>query len=184
MPLEVEVKIAIDDLEELEYLLVEKGAKLEEIVIQRDHYYTHPTRDYNKTDEALRIREEGNKCYLTYKGPKIDSKSKTRVEIETEIMNYDKMNKILVNLSFHKVIIIVKERKIYLFKGVIFSLDQVETLGSFLEVEKVIDNEDEYLEVQKDIFEKIRIFNLNPENNIRESYMELILSNKVQDKIT
>ncbi|HUT82025.1 MAG TPA: class IV adenylate cyclase [Candidatus Bathyarchaeia archaeon] len=183
MTTEVEVKLAINDPEELEYSLVEKGAQLEEIVIQRDHYYVHPTRDFGKTDEALRIREEGEKFYLTYKGPKIDSKSKTREEIETEISDYIQMNKILEKMGFQKAIIIIKERKIYKFEGVKFCLDQIDALGSFLEVEKVIDDKEEYIEVQKNLFEKIRLFGLNPEENIRDSYMELVLSKKSKQKI-
>ncbi len=178
MTIEVEVKLAINDLEELEYSLVEKGAQLEEMVKQKDHYYIHPSRNFGKTDEALRIREEGEKIFLTYKGPKIDSKSKTRVEIETEISSYYEMNLILEKLGFQIAIIIEKERKIYNFDGAKFCLDQVETIGSFLEVEQVIENDKEYAQIQQKLFDKIRLFNLNPEENIRDSYMEMILSKK------
>ena len=67
MPVEVEVKIKVDDFEDIEYKLLERGALLEEIVMQRDHYFQHPSKDFNKTDEALRIREDGDRFYLTYK---------------------------------------------------------------------------------------------------------------------
>ena len=52
-----------------------------------DTYYRHPSRDFVQTDEGLRIRScptatMGFGSFLTYKGPKIDSETKTRKEIE------------------------------------------------------------------------------------------------------
>ena len=53
--IEVEVKFRVANLEDIEYQLLEWGAKLVEIVVQRDHYFNHPSRDFAKSDEALRM---------------------------------------------------------------------------------------------------------------------------------
>ena len=120
MVIEVEMKFKIDGLQELEYLLTERGAKLKEIANQRDIYFSHPSKDFAKTDEALRIREVSDKKYLTYKGPKFDSKSKTRVELNVEFNNANKLASILDSLGFKQVLVVSKERKTYLYKDVEF----------------------------------------------------------------
>ena len=50
MTVEVEVKIKIKDFNSIELKLLEEGALLEEIVNQRDHYFQHPSRDFNEWD--------------------------------------------------------------------------------------------------------------------------------------
>ena len=46
-----------------------------------DHYFNGHDRDFHQTDEAFRIRRMGEKNFLTYKGPKRDTDTKTRIEI-------------------------------------------------------------------------------------------------------
>jgi len=89
MTFEVEVKIKAYNLEILEELLIEKGATIIDIINQRDHYFNHPSKDFQETDEAVRIREEGDLIYLTYKGPKIDKKSKSRIEEQVEVKSFE-----------------------------------------------------------------------------------------------
>ncbi|MFW9922411.1 MAG: class IV adenylate cyclase [Candidatus Thorarchaeota archaeon] len=175
MTFEVELKFSIDDIESIEYDLIEEQAELIEIVMQRDHYYNHPTRDFQKTDEAFRIREEGQDCYITYKGPKLDTDSKTRQEIELKIEQFDKMNQLLQLLGFTKVLVVSKERKKYFLRNIVFSLDFVETLGTYLEVEMQCDNDSEIEETKNKIFEEVSKFGLNPQDNIRISYLEMLL---------
>ena len=47
-----------------------------------DRYFAHPSRDFARTDEALRLRRIGEFNFITYKGPKLDATTKTRREIE------------------------------------------------------------------------------------------------------
>ncbi|MHA1212243.1 MAG: class IV adenylate cyclase [Candidatus Heimdallarchaeota archaeon] len=178
MPIEVELKLKVDNLEDIEYSLVEKGASLVEMVIQRDHYFAHPTRDYSITDEALRIREDGERFYLTYKGPKFDDKSKTRLEYNVKIANSTEMIKILTLLDFKQVIVVTKERKIYQYKNTQCCLDHIESLGSFIEVEQIIEDKAEYPTIRNNLYEILKELKLDPAKQITESYMELILKNQ------
>ena len=83
--IEVEVKAKIDNFEDMEKKLENLGAIKSKKEFQEDIYFNSPIVDFAKTDEALRIRttKENNEknIFITYKGPKIDSKSKTREEI-------------------------------------------------------------------------------------------------------
>ncbi len=70
-----------------------------------DCYYQHPARNFAQTDEALRIRTrtlpDGKVLrMLTYKGPKIDSETKTRREIEIELGASDPWESVLEALGF------------------------------------------------------------------------------------
>lgn len=178
MPIEVEVKYQVDDLEEIEYQLLEWNAKLVEMVIQRDHYFNHPTRDFAKTDEAFRIREEGTEIYLTYKGPKFNEKSKTRKEIEIKITNTELMSEMLDSLGFRKVLVVSKERKNYFLDDIHWSLDLVDSLGSYIELEKIVSTKEEVDSTLTSIFLAIEKLGLKPKENITKSYMELLLEKK------
>ena len=80
-----------------------RGAEL----VQRDRYFNHPSRDFAQTDEALRIRTQGRETRITYKGPIVDSQTKTRREIEIPVGAHDgddeKLAQVLVLLGFREV---------------------------------------------------------------------------------
>jgi adenylate cyclase class 2 len=143
-----------------------------------DTYYNHPCRDFRETDEALRIRVkrfDGHfEAFLTYKGPKIDENSKTRREIEVEITDPDKHAEILKNLGFVEVLTVEKKReKYYVEKGVVVTLDDVDGLGKFIEIEAMTEDEKEVPE----LVEKLRkiLLELGVKRFERRSYLELLL---------
>ncbi|MHA1630591.1 MAG: class IV adenylate cyclase [Candidatus Heimdallarchaeota archaeon] len=182
MPIEVEIKLKIESLSDVEFLLLEKKAHLQAIVSQRDIYFAHPERDFGRTDEALRIREEGDKCLLTYKGPKLDLQSKTRLELETIINDALTMGQILEKLGFQQMLVVQKERRIYQLGQITIALDILESLGTFLEIEQIIDNEEEYETIREQLFDFLTTLGLNPEENIRKSYLELLLEKQAQNE--
>lgn len=95
--IEVEVKAKIDNFEDMREKLNNLGAVKTKEEFQEDIYFNSPIVDFAKTDEALRIRttEQNNEkhIFITYKGAKIDSKSKTREEIEFRIEDSEKCAK-------------------------------------------------------------------------------------------
>ena len=79
---EVEAKFPVSGLQALESRLVALGARFGDPVEQVDRYFAHPGRDFARTDEALRLRRTGRAIAITWKGPRIDTETKTRREIE------------------------------------------------------------------------------------------------------
>ncbi len=151
---------------------------------QEDLYFQHPCRDFAETDEALRIRIKkfnGHfEAFLTYKGPKLDRISKTRREIEVPINDVDAYIDILHSLGFREVISVEKTReKYYVEKGITITLDEVEGLGKFIEIEKLaggdvsIDQEVENL--------KKMLLDLGVRKFERRSYLELLLQRGMND---
>ncbi len=100
-----------------------------------DFYFSHPCRDFSLTDEALRIRRLGTEYRLTYKGPKVDSETKTREEMELPVPG--DIRGILDKLGFEEVDIIRKRRTPYRKGDIILCIDEVENLGCFVEMELV-----------------------------------------------
>ncbi|WP_297063927.1 class IV adenylate cyclase [Thermococcus sp.] len=143
-----------------------------------DTYYQHPCRDFSKTDEALRIRVRrfnGHfEAFLTYKGPKIDPRSKTREEIEVPIEDPDAHARILESLGFREVLTVEKVReKYYVERGITLTLDEVEGLGKFVEIEAITDDKSKVPE----LVERLReiLLELGVTRFERRSYLELLL---------
>lgn len=178
MVIEVEVKYPIQDLESIEYFLLEHQAQLLEICNQRDHYFNHPCRNFQKTDEVLRIREIGKEYYLTYKGEKLDNDSKTRKEVEVQIPTFVEMEQIITSLGFIKVLIVIKERRTYSLDNITINLDQVESLGFFIELEIIANNDHDIEDAKNRIFILVDKMGIQLNKQIRKSYLELLLEKK------
>ncbi len=112
-------------------------------VEQVDTYYRHPQRDFAQTDEALRLRTVGEQNFMTYKGPKLDAETKTRREEEVRLADGPEARKsseeILSQLGFEPVATVTKHRIACHFNrdgfDVEVALDQVEEVGTFVEIE-------------------------------------------------
>lgn len=147
---EVEQKFPLSgDVDEFVSRLLELGATEHGEIQQADRYFNHPVRDFAVTDEALRIRSVGDQNWLTWKGPKIDAKTKTRREIELPLgdgaVTIEQLGEVLQILAFHPVAIVSKRRREFSLhrEGRKFEVvvDDVEGLGCFAEIEVVTDRE-------------------------------------------
>jgi len=173
--IEIEVKAFVEDPKQMERWIIELGATPIGIESQADTYYNAPYRDFGKTDEALRIRVQDGKSILTYKGPKMDSVSKTRKEVQTQIQDIDNMGQILSSLGFFPVSTVSKKRKNFRMGDFTISLDEVRNLGNFIEVEISVKDQKNYQEKVESIFRFIAKLGLKRESTIRKSYLEMIL---------
>jgi adenylate cyclase class 2 len=126
---------------QLEAWHAQRDAPLQE----EDHYYNAPDRDFARTDEALRLRCIGRRNIATYKGPKEPGPTKTRKEIEVPLADGPEAAQLfcrfLEALGYRAVAIVRKKRVSYHFQKDGFALqaclDEVEEVGSFVEVEIV-----------------------------------------------
>jgi adenylate cyclase class 2 len=169
--LEIEIKAALADPGAMKEMLRQLGAETGPVLLETDHYYRHPSRDFAQTNEALRLRITNGQCRITYKGPKMAGTAKIRMEAETEIGNYETMKSILDSLGFHPVGSVEKRRAVFRLRGATVCLDDVTGLGAYIELEKM--GED------KEAIEK-EILAMAEELGIREfeprTYLAMILS--------
>jgi adenylate cyclase class 2 len=185
---EVEVKVPINDDKAIERTLLEAGGMRLNAEIQSDMYYDHPCRSFSQTDESIRIRarqpadnaplltSEYAHMELTYKGPKVDKTTKTRLEYTSGVSDFDAIISILQYTGFRLVATIKKHRVFYDFDGITVSIDNVAGVGIFIELELIAYNEKE-MQVAKDrILSLVKHLGLDPMKMVRESYLELYLA--------
>lgn len=175
---EVELKVPAD-LGVVRGRLADRGAAFEGWVVQEDTYYDAPHRSFPETDEALRVRRESgageDEARLTYKGPLVESASKTRTEVETAVGSGDAADAILTNLGFEPVATVRKDREQATLEGYTVTLDRVEGVGEFVEIETEAE-EGGIDPAREGAIEVLEGLGLDPGNQVRTSYLELLLA--------
>ncbi len=178
MQYEVEQKFPVADMRALETKLIALGAEISPPHSEVDLYFAHPSRDFAETDEALRIRRKGTECFITYKGPKIDQTTKTRRELELplEAESFEGWTRLLQALGFAPVAEVRKSRRKaeipWQDRQVEGSLDDVEGVGTFFELELIVD--EGQIEAAKACLASLADA-LELAEGERRSYLELLL---------
>ncbi|WP_408958784.1 class IV adenylate cyclase [Natrinema sp. 74] len=177
---EVEVKVSADLKAVCDRLAALEARSLGRVV-QIDTYYDAPHREFPETDEALRIREErpadgADETRITYKGPLVDDESKTRQEIETAVRDGEKFDSILTNLGFEPAATVRKERDRYSLEGYTVTLDAVDDVGEYVEVETEVADEAALESARDGAYDVLESLGLDPDDQIRTSYLGLLLA--------
>lgn len=155
------------------------------VVRQEDTYYDAPHRAFAETDEALRVRREqgdGETTRLTYKGPLVESASKTREERETDIENPDELRAILDALGFVPAATVEKKRETFEYEEYTVVLDDVDGLGEFVEVERAVESESGIERARDGARDLLSTLTLDPDEQIRTSYLELLAETDTTEK--
>jgi len=181
MSYEVEQKFPVDEVGPIQARLAKMDVVIGEPFTEVDWYYAHPSRDFRQTDEALRLRRHDGANRITYKGPKVDQVTKTRQEIELPLPEGTGVTRdwagLLERLGFRPVGEVQKtRRKAHLdWQGhaVEVSFDQLEEIGSFVELETVADEEavDQARQAIADL-----AAHLGLKRSERRSYLHLVLA--------
>jgi len=178
--MEYEVKIPVDSLSSVENILRKAGAKLEAHLKETDYYVDLRQCAGVPKDSALRIRKTVNLTTGEIKGkitckitpPATPVKVKIREEIESEVNDPDAIVKAFMKLGF-LIIKVSKERKIYAgIEGTTITLDQVEGLGNFIEVEVMNPKEPE--DYVKRLNHIINLLGLQGRPTITKPYIQLL----------
>jgi adenylate cyclase class 2 len=178
---EVEQKFPLADRTQIRSKLIALGAVFEESIDQADTYSNHPSRDFGQTDEALRLRQVAQQNWITYKGPKLDQQTKTRLEIELPlpggIAPLEQFGELLLALGFRRVLTVRKRREpgklTWEGQEVHVALDHIDTLGDFLELE-IAAGEASLPAAKEALAHLSQVLRLP--NSERRSYLELLLA--------
>ncbi|OGI76007.1 hypothetical protein A3C67_01405 [Candidatus Nomurabacteria bacterium RIFCSPHIGHO2_02_FULL_42_19] len=141
MNIEVEIKVKVENLEEIKEKISKIG-QLVKAIKQIDEYYVPFHRDFfakkPHPDEYLRIRTNPDKVVLEYDksiNKRADGEHDHVEEYETEISDPEEFRKILGFLDFKKAMTIEKNREYWMCSGIEVALDEVKGLGFFVEAE-------------------------------------------------
>jgi adenylate cyclase class 2 len=174
--LEVELKVKVPLLEPIRKHLLEKGAECLGRIHEHDIYYNAPHRDFGVTDEAVRVRYTNDHAVVTYKGAKIKKFGlKAREELNTAVESGDVFEKMLDRLGFTRTTEVNKWRENFRFSRAAICLDEVDELGTFVEIEIMTSDENSHAEAEiKRIAKEIGVSG----EPILASYLELLLSKR------
>ncbi len=162
MEFETEVKIRVEDLEGMEKILKENGAKLFSDCFEINVLFDKKGELFGK-GEALRLRKFCGRAKLTFKGRRVKNLTyKVREEIETEVVDFDSTAEILKKLGFEESFYYEKKRKNYRIGKVIVSIDKT-PIGDFIEIE----GEEEKIDAIA------HLLGFNKGSYITKSYVEL-----------
>ena len=168
MCVEIEAKLKVDSLPEVEQKLAEVGAEFLAEQLQTDFLFDDANAALTTTDRCLRLRRQSiagsERYFLTYKGAKEKSNFKKRQEIEIEIIEAESAKMLLSALGYDKVMVVEKKRRLWQLGGCSVALDQLPLLGDFVEIEGPDD------ETIADVQQRLELADLT---HITKSYAQL-----------
>ncbi|MFK7735703.1 MAG: class IV adenylate cyclase [Pirellulaceae bacterium] len=177
---EVEQKYSVGERRSLERALQASGFELQREEAHRDLYFRHPCRDFRQTDEAFRLRQVNEDLVVTYKGPRADAEVKTRPETELGLRanEFTDWVGMLGQLGFEPLPEVRKSRQVFgcVVEGkrpFVVTIDQVEELGLFAEVELLVRIEADLGSAQDQVVELAHSLGLKTVE--RKSYLALLL---------
>lgn len=136
---EIEAKLKVDSLPEIENKLSKLDAEFVAEQLQTDTHFDDSNETLTNTDQCLRLRRQvidsETRFFLTYKGAKEKSNYKKRQEIEIEISDADSTEKLLSALGYERKLSVEKKRSLWKFGGCEIALDRLQMLGDFVEIE-------------------------------------------------
>jgi adenylate cyclase class 2 len=168
---EIEAKLKVDSIEQVEDTLRVLGAEFVAEQVQSDYHFDDERGTLAKADKCLRLRRQAaggqEKYFLTYKGPKEKSNLKKRQEVEVEVSDGESVRKLLELLGYTGAMVVQKKRRLWRVGSCEVALDKLDLLGEFVEIEG--DDEKQIEAVQE-------MLGLSGLQHIPKSYAGLIRS--------
>ena len=138
MAFEIEIKVRCQEsafetrrkLERFGYQIIEPRT------LESDRVFDRSNQELKQADQLLRLRSAGSKATVTYKGPGVRARHKTREEIEFDVSNRDHFLAVLDRLGYLQYFRYEKYRTKFAIVGElgIVTLDET-PIGVFLELE-------------------------------------------------
>jgi len=138
--IEVEIRAKVDNFDNIKKKLEEMKAVHQKSVHQIDKIFGHPMFLDSKNmiiegGIVPRIRSVNNKCLLEFKEI---CRTSGGIELKSELSNIDLGIIFLNKLGFKEAFTIDKKRESYKYKNFVIDLDNVDKLGNFIEIERIV----------------------------------------------
>ncbi|HEY4514820.1 MAG TPA: class IV adenylate cyclase [Candidatus Paceibacterota bacterium] len=169
---EIEVKMRVSDHDKLEKVLSERGCVLSEPISQHDVIYS-PGRDsywndYKEGDVAIRIRNQDGVSMFTLKQQK--SGEHDNLEYETVIGDKEAMHGALNALGWSPEVEVKKLRRKGKLGELEICLDVVEELGTFVELEKMCQDDTDPADVEEMLLATLEELGIPRSNQEKRGY--------------
>ncbi len=178
--LEVEVRYRTANPDGVIARLLAWGAVAAAERTDSDLYFNAPDRDLKASDEAFRLRRIDTKNCFTYKGPRRDTETRTRTEIEVPLGEGTQIatdaEQLLLALGYRPVVTVIKRRQVYAFQRGGFRMeacfDDVNQVGRFVELE-ILAPEEQYEAAKSVLLEAATELGLTEKET--RSYLGMVL---------
>jgi predicted adenylyl cyclase CyaB len=175
MGLEIEAKMRVEDLKEIERRLKSAGAKPIVTRIEDNIFFDYPDGALRGADKGLRIRANRNlktgrvEQVVTFKGPRRPGKLKSRPEFEFTVDNPKAAIAAFKGLGLVISVRFKKHRSSWMLGGCRVELDELKGIGHFVEIEGP--GAEKIMRVRK-------LLGLDQHDLIRESYAAMVAASR------
>ncbi len=170
--MEQEIRLRVDDFDDVRDRIVAAGAVLESSKDQYDTYYASILMiEALGRSFIIRVRKSGGSAILTFKGA--TGKDGYYEEYETEVKDEKETKKMLERSGFEKVISVKKRRELYKYKNSSINFDSVSGLGNFVEIEIISEKN-----ADKELGSVVKELGLEGYEPTRKGYVSLLLVKK------
>lgn len=184
---EIEVKAALTDKQSFIEALSNLGCELGKEISQDDTVYARTVGsldEYLSNSDFLRLRVQNDgKILFTFKhhSGRIINLDSAPLELELEISSRDTMEKMLALMGYKEAVRIKKLRRKTKYQNWEICVDEVEGLGSFVELEELTEENDRVQEVQ----ERMEIFlaklGVDAESLLKNRYDVMLMQKQAKD---
>jgi adenylate cyclase, class 2 len=149
---EIEVKYRVDDLEALLVALKSRGIDLSEPVFQDDQAYAPAGWQFGDSKLGIsfrRLRTVAGHHYFALKQPA--GNAQACLEYETQVADRDAMHGAALHMGYRPTVRIAKTRRVAALDTCSLCVDDVEGVGGFLELERLVPDDADTQAVQADL---------------------------------
>jgi len=191
--MEIEVKAKLKNSVVVMEKLAKLGCEFSGAKTQDDMVWVAKTgtlEDFLSNTVFLRIRIQnggggnsgsgnGEKIIMTAKSPKAKQGNESLVKREHEVVvsSADEARNILLMLGLHEAVRVIKKRRTAKYEGYEICLDEIENLGSFIELEKMAEEKDA-AQIQGQMLEFLGTLGIAPDDQVKKGYDILMLEKK------
>jgi adenylate cyclase class 2 len=169
MSYEIEAKIRVNSFDQLLAKLKSLGAEFLFKCYERDTYFDDSAASMFSGDKAVRFRQreiaDEVQYILTFKGPRVSGEFKKRKEYETQVSDGQAVPKMLAELGLCAKMKVEKHRENWRYCDCVVSLDEVDGLGKFVEIEG---------QTNEQVSRAVAGLGLNESESIQDGYASLL----------
>jgi len=173
---EIEVKAKIIDKEKIKSKLINLGCTFTKPQKQKDVIFL-PTGisflEIKKGTPVVRIRNTKERVFLTLKKRLINDNELSTLEKEIVVNDEKETTELIENMGFYEVVRVYKTRQECHHKGLTICVDEIEELGSFIEIEKLSENENSET-IQNELLNFLMSLGISPDDRVTKGYDTLV----------
>lgn len=169
---EIEVKAKLSDVRGVLRKLKALGCVLTEPATQHDTIFVDENygafEEFHPGRNVLRIRESKGKFLFTLKQPQ--SNELDCLEHETEVSDPVEFRHALELMGYHAAVEVHKTRMKTRYNGWEICVDHVVTLGDFIEVESIIEDDVDVDKIQNKLFAFLKTLGVRAQDQVTHGY--------------